>query len=126
MIRPRATAAASARWRRTELPPRTTDVGVGDTYAVSPAVLGDQAGAQGVVRVGDDDHPVEAPLLEQVGGARHRLRRGAPAALHGDRVGRDAAVDQVLRRRLRLGEAIVRLLAAGDDDQRRDAVARTA
>ena len=100
MSRPTATPAASSSWRTSSAPPVTTLVGVGDTCARKPDLLGDQPAAQGVVRVGDDQHVVEAALAEQVGDAAQRLVARVALVLEHDRLGRHAALDEVGGRRL--------------------------
>ena len=121
MMRPRATPAASTSWRRNELPPATT-WSASATRTPSGRRPRRSAAAQRVVRIGDDEHARRGPRWSSrsaVPASDSYVVRPAPPctiASPGRRV------DEVPRRGLGLGEAVARLLATGDDDERGDAL----
>ena len=123
MIRPTATATVS----RSEPTRATTPPSAGDTAASRPSSCGDAVDAHGVVRVG---HEHDRRDRRRPAGTGRRTasdsQRCSPVRLPLDGVAGDAVVLEVVGAGLGLGEAVALLAAAGDDDQRGDALARRA
>ena len=122
MRRPSATPAASSSWRTSSDPPVTTlSASVRRTPASpsSSAISRLRSEWYGSVTISTSSRP---RCAEQLGDATQRLVAGRALVLAQDRLGGHAALDEVGRRRLGLGEPVARPVAAGHHDERGEAL----